>query len=241
MAEWDLVLGDCLEGMARLADRSVDHVITDPPFSDHVHSNLGREDRDDGARSRDELSFSALTKEMAREVAAHACRIARRWIVIFCDERAISAWDDAIALAGGSFVRGGVWVKTDAMPQMTGDRPAAGTESIVIAHAPRPKRSGRMRWNGGGRPATWIGPVRGSNAEERQHPTQKPIWLMEALIRDFTDAGDLILDPFAGSGTTGVAALRNGRRFLGFERDPKYHEIATKRLGYTREQRSLAL
>lgn len=236
-----LLLGDCLEGMAAMVDRSVDHVITDPPFSEHVHDKLGTEARSDGAQWRDALTFSALTEEMARTVAAEACRVAKRWIVIFCDERSISRWDSAITTAGGLFVRGGVWVKTDAMPQMTGDRPAAGTESIIVAHAPRPKKGGRMKWNGGGRPATWIGPIRGVNAEERQHPTQKPMWLMEALVKDFTDPGDLILDPFAGSGSTLVAAIRNGRRGIGFELDPGYHAIATKRLGYTREQRTLAL
>ena len=62
---------------------------------------------------------------------------------------------------------------------------------------------------------------------------------MERLILDFTDPGDLILDPFAGSGTTGVAAVRLGRRFVGWEKDPKYHAIATKRLAGTREQLSL--
>jgi len=59
---------------------------------------------------------------------------------------------------------------------------------------------------------------------------------MEALVRDFTDPGDLVLDPFAGSGTTGVACKRLGRRFLGWEKDPKYHAIAVKRIDAAREQ-----
>jgi DNA modification methylase len=62
---------------------------------------------------------------------------------------------------------------------------------------------------------------------------------MESLLRDFTDPGDLILDPFAGSGTTGVAAIRLGRRFVGWERDAKYHDVATRRLAATREQLGL--
>ncbi len=68
------------------------------------------------------------------------------------------------------------------------------------------------------------------------HPTQKPLVLREKLVRLFTDNGETILDPFAGSGTTGVAALRLGRKFVGYERDPKYHAIAAKRLAGTREQ-----
>ena len=63
--------------------------------------------------------------------------------------------------------------------------------------------------------------------------------IMESLVRDFTDPGDLILDPFAGSGTTGVAAIRLGRRFIGWEKDPKYHAIALKRLTAAKEQLEL--
>jgi DNA modification methylase len=64
----------------------------------------------------------------------------------------------------------------------------------------------------------------------------KPLGLMERLVRLFTNPNDLILDPFAGSGTTGVAAIRLGRRFIGWEKDPKYHAIAVKRLTAAREQ-----
>ncbi len=59
---------------------------------------------------------------------------------------------------------------------------------------------------------------------------------MELLVRLFSNPGDLILDPFAGSGTTGVAALRLGRRFLGWEMNPEYVEVARKRLANAREQ-----
>jgi DNA modification methylase len=62
------------------------------------------------------------------------------------------------------------------------------------------------------------------------HPTRKPLALMLALVEDFTDPGDTILDPFAGSGTTGVAAIRLGRKFVGIERDPKYFALAVERL-----------
>lgn len=62
---------------------------------------------------------------------------------------------------------------------------------------------------------------------------------MSALVADFTDRGDLICDPFAGSGTTGVAAVRAGRSFVGWELDAKYHETARRRLEDTREQASL--
>ncbi len=63
------------------------------------------------------------------------------------------------------------------------------------------------------------------------HPTQKPIEVMAPLIESFSKAGDIVLDPFAGSGTTGIAARQLGRRFIGIEKDAGYCKAAVKRLG----------
>jgi len=68
------------------------------------------------------------------------------------------------------------------------------------------------------------------------HQTQKPLALMELLVRLFSDRDELILDPFTGSGSTGVAALRQGRRFAGWEMNPEYAESARRRLTTAREQ-----
>lgn len=69
------------------------------------------------------------------------------------------------------------------------------------------------------------------------HPTQKPVALMEYLIRTYTNPGDTVLDNTMGSGTTGVAAVQSGRRFVGIERDPDYFQIATKRINEARPPR----
>lgn len=127
-------------------------------------------------------------------------------------------------------------MKLGAPPQFTGDRPATAAEAIQISH-PR----SRKRWNGGGKHGVWAHPIelnRGG-ANKRLHTTQKPVPLMLDLVTDFTDAGDLILDPFAGSGTTGVAAPRLGRRFIGVEKSPEYASIARERL--TAETQGLTL
>lgn len=68
------------------------------------------------------------------------------------------------------------------------------------------------------------------NRERGLHPTQKPVALMEYLIKTYSNAGDTILDFTMGSGTTGVASLRNGRRFIGIEKEEKYFDIATARI-----------
>lgn len=68
----------------------------------------------------------------------------------------------------------------------------------------------------------------------RCHPAQKPIELMVTLIRNSSQPGDIVLDPMMGSGTTGVAAMLYGRRFIGFENDPEYIAVAKRRLGEVR-------
>jgi site-specific DNA-methyltransferase (adenine-specific) len=69
-----------------------------------------------------------------------------------------------------------------------------------------------------------------SNAQATVHPTQKPVALMEYLIRTYTNPGETVLDFTMGSGTTGVAAANTGRRFIGIERDPDYFTIASARV-----------
>ena len=73
-------------------------------------------------------------------------------------------------------------------------------------------------------------PIGGYNKERVDHPTQKPVALMVWCIEKYTNPGDLILDPFLGSGTTAVAAIRTGRRFIGMEISPEYCAIAQKRV-----------
>jgi DNA modification methylase len=244
--------GDCLDpvtGLASLADRSVDHVICDPPYSQHVHAKSragaspkrARDNDGDGrgmhGRSRD-LGFDHLTTEVREQIAAHCARLARRWVLAFCDDESAHLWRTSLESAGLEYVRTGHWHKIGGTPQFTGDRPGVAVEAIVIAHQP-----GRKRWHGGGRAAFWPCPIvldRGAG-EQRVHTTQKPLDLMTALVRDFTDHGETILDPFAGSGTTGVAAIQLGRAFVGWERKPEYHAVATSRLTAAREQPGLAL
>jgi site-specific DNA-methyltransferase (adenine-specific) len=113
------------------------------------------------------------------------------------------------------------------MPQFTGDRPGTGFEAATICHAP-----GKMRWNGGGHAAIWTHAARyGCNTQEPNgHPTPKPIDLMLELVELFTDPDEVVLDPFCGSGTTGVACLRLGRRFIGIEKDAGFAQVARERL-----------
>jgi site-specific DNA-methyltransferase (adenine-specific) len=128
-------------------------------------------------------------------------------------------------------VRLGIWRKPDGSPQFTGDRPGMGWEAIAICHRP-----GRKRWNGGGRHAVWEYP-KGNN--RTGHPTEKPLRLFADLVRLFTDEGETVCDPYMGSGTTGVACVRHGRRFVGIEIDPRFYAIAEKRITAAQQEFSL--
>lgn len=245
---WDLRLGDCLDpvsGLSSLPDKSADVILTDPPYSRDLYlrfrTNKGARGRDaSSVQSANHLALAnqqiGAVEDILAGAAPHLLRLARRWIVVFHDAESGHLWRAAF---GAAYVRSGVWVKTNPVPQISGDRPGQGFEAITIAHA-----NGRKRWNGGGRSAVWICNSVNANpvAPERdgaKHPCPKPLPLMEALVRDFTEPGELVLDPFAGSGTTGVACKRLGRRFLGWERDPKFHAAAVKRLEGAREQLQL--
>ena len=237
---WEMHHGDCLAVMAEMPDRSVAHVITDPPYEAEAHTKARRSLKDAtqkrGAKNTGEvrridqpleISFGAMTMELREASADQFERLADRWVIAFCQVEAVAIWRGALVSAGLDWIRGGVWRKPDGAPQFTGDRPGQGFECLAIAH-----RLGRKKWNGGGRHAFWSCPLeheRGGGGKAG-HPTIKPTALMLALVADFTDPGETILDPFAGSGTTGVACLRLGRQFVGIEKDEKYFALACERL-----------
>lgn len=214
-APWTVIEGDCFAAMAELPGMSVGHVITDPPYSAGVHRKVK------SVRGRVpcsvDLGFACIGEQECSALMLHFARLVRRWRVIFSCDELVQSWR---AFAHSEHIRTGIWVR-DSTPQLTGDRPASGHETINISH-----RAGKKRWNGGGRSAVYTHPI---VRYGREHPTQKPVALMRDLVRDFTDPGDLILDPFAGSGTTGVAALMAGRRVILIESDPQHAETARRR------------
>ena len=226
-AQWCVAHGDNTKILPALPVKSVTHVITDPPYSEHTHDKVRR----GGSTHLPDETRPGMPKRavISREAcAAQFARLVTRWVLAFTDQEGAHPWMVANVAAGLQHVRIGQWVKLNATPQFTGDRPATGSEAIVIAH-PR----GRKRWNGGGTHAVWSYPIvldRAHAGSERVHTTQKPLDLMLRLVELFTDPGEIILDPFAGSGTTGVACLRLGRRFIGIEKDARYAAIARERL-----------
>lgn len=216
-----LYLADCREMWAALPE--VDVIITDPPYGEKTHKGArGRGATTGGGHVL--VDFASITPEAFTELASAWIAKARRWVVASCDFR---HYANAEA-AGLPAIRCGVWVKNDPAPQFSGDRPASGWEAIGIFH-----REGKKRWNGGGRPAVWR-----TNIEKNgnEHPTQKPVTLLSELVAAFSDPGETVLDPFMGSGTTGVACVGLGRRFIGVEINPKHFDTACRRISAAQAQ-----
>ncbi len=209
--------GDCREVLPSLADGEAAVCISDPPYSAQTHK--GAQTGTDGGVQL--VHFDPVTVEGLSAVLAEAARVTRTWFIGTLDWRHTAAFAEAPP-TGWKFVRFGVWVKPDGAPQFTGDRPGPGWESLCFMHRDVP---GRMKWHGGGRSSAWVHKV-----ARGDHPTQKPLPLVADWVRLFTDPGDLVLDPFAGSGTTLRAAKDEGRRAIGVELNERYCEVIAKRL-----------
>ena len=210
---------DSFEVMAGMGDESVDCVITDPPYTDYVHTNAKSNRSGSGAS---EINFDSFTNEKLREAFDEFGRLTRRWVVSTLDHR------HALPMETNPpknlrLMRIGVWVKNNPMPQISADRPAHGWESIAYLH----KAEVKPAWNGGGAHGNYVSNL----AAPTGHPTPKPVKMFSSFVERFTDPGDLILDPFAGGGTTLLAARNLGRRAIGVELDEKYCELIAKRLG----------
>lgn len=202
-----------------MSDSAVDAVITDPPYGeDSTHAkHMSTITLRDGSQARQSLGFEGVIESRSVEMAAEWVRVAKRWVVFTGEWRYAKAIEDA-----GLLVRMGIWRKPDGAPQFTGDRPGTGWEPVLICHRP-----GKKRWNGGGKHAFWEFP-KGQN--KTGHPTGKPLGLFEAFVRDFTDEGETVLDPYMGSGTTGLACAKLGRKFIGIELNKAYCDIAVARI-----------
>lgn len=220
-----LMLGDCLELMPFL--KPVSHIITDPPYEAIMHeakASAARRIRTDGRDEIKALNFDCI--DAIREQVAHeAARLSEGWALFFCSPEGVGRWADAINASPAKYKRACFWVKPDCTPQLNGQGPAMGGESFVAAWCGK----GHARWNAGGKRGVY---THQCNPPSRHggHPTEKPVALMSELVTDFTNPGDTVLDPFMGSGATGIACVRRGRRFIGIEQNPEYFEMACERI-----------
>lgn len=229
MIEREVTIGNCrlIQGNSFEVMRSldeVDHIMSDPPYAANTHK-MAKTNKGSG-HGKKLVTFGALTDEQFGEMAGLCLSVARGWVVMTCDYM-----HAALMYRNPAFVRLGAWVKPNPMPQISADRPGQGFETVLIMH------SGKTRkvWNRGGGSGVWTFPVH-CGAEV---PTQKPMGLAMAFVRDFTQPGETVLDPFCGSGTNIVAAVNMGRSAIGIEADPKHFDIAVRRVTEAHKQQDL--
>lgn len=230
-----LYCGDAIEITPTLGP--VSHLITDPPYEAIMHTSKdGMKGlvRPDGSHHWKPLGFGPID-EIRAEVVSWGERV-EGWFIAFCTAEGVARWADKINESPLKYKRACVWVKPDSTPQMNGQGPAMGAEMFVCAWA----GTGHAKWNAGGKRGVYTHCVNGPE-RHGEHPTEKPRRLMAEILDDFTNEGDTILDPFAGSGTTGVAAVRMARDFIGIEQDPRYFEIMCKRIEDAQRQGDLFL
>ncbi len=223
-ASW-CVLNEDGFALARELVGVFDHVIGDPPYDDETHEGMRSAKASVDDPSPIDFAPAPPVETFARDLVL----CAKRWTILFCTAEMTGDYKRAVGGSrglneGGLYVRSGIWHRLNSAPQFTGDRPAQGCEALAIMHS----AGGKMRWNGGGRQAFWEGSICAD--KHRIHPTKKPLWLMEAIIRDFTEPGDLIFDPTMGEGTTGEAAVKLRRSFVGCELRPDYFAAAERRI-----------
>lgn len=228
-----LHFGNCLDILPTLP---VDHVISDPPYEDELHKAFGSNIvRIDGAHlprsvnNLKPLAFAGINGTRS-EVAAHCVESSSGWVILFTLAEGVRAWRDDLQAAGAKWDTTCFWIKPDSSPRFNGQGPARGAECFVTCWAGRGHRS----WNGGGKRGVYTYPV--NSGRQGEHPTEKPAPLMREIVADFTKPGQTIGDPFMGSGTTGVACLALGRKFIGIEQDERWFDLSCRRIEEAHKQ-----
>lgn len=206
-----LMKGDCLELMKTLPDSSVDMVLCDLPYGEVNQKSAGLRLLDRTKADVCNIDLEVLCSEFFR--------LARGSIYAFCGTEQISVIVGHFK-ALGMTTRVCVWEKTNPSP-MNGTRLwISGLEFCVFA------RKANATFNEHCKKALWQSP----SGRSKFHPTEKPLKLMERLVRASSNEGDVILDCVMGSGTTGVACVNTGRKFIGMEMDSEYFSIAEARI-----------
>lgn len=212
--EHNVYFEDCVEGMReRLDDDSVDLVVADPPYGADTQ-DMGYINNPGGVADPVDYQEYDWDGEPVSDAALSEMFRVGNTVAIFGAEYIA----DRLPPSRGWIV----WDKTGGMNSSD----FADCE-LVWTNQDRPVRIIRHKWRG----------MLTDSDEDRYHPTQKPVPVIEQLITEFTQPGDRILDPFMGSGTTAVAAIQNDRDYIGFELDKdNYKPIIERRIGEAKRQ-----
>ncbi|MEL7099266.1 MAG: site-specific DNA-methyltransferase [Pseudomonadota bacterium] len=247
----DILAGDCIEVMRSLPAESVDLIFADPPYNLQLRGDLHRPDNsrvDAVDDAWDQFASFKAYDQFTREWLAAARRLLKPngaiWVI--GSYHNIFRVGAALQDAGFWILNDVVWRKSNPMPNFRGKRFTNAHETMIWAgkdenskytfnyEALKALNEGiQMR-------SDWVLPICTGHERlkdgkgDKAHPTQKPESLLHRVLVGSTNPGDVVLDPFFGTGTTGAVAKMLGRDFIGIEREAAYREVAQKRLSKVR-------
>ncbi len=237
----DLMMGDCLEMLKNVPDNSVDMVLTDPPYSSgglfagdrkaSTRTKYCAEENNGSARfpnfSGDNMDQRSFT-EFMRMVLSKCRQKAKPESIaaVFVDWRNLPAMTDALQAAG--WVQRGIVVWDKGRSRPIPNRFRNDCEYVVWGT----NGSRKVDFKPGAITLPGCYHIKGVNSKDKHHQTEKPVDLLEHLLAICPEGG-MVLDPFMGSGSTGVACINTGRNFIGMELDQGYFETAKQRIKKT--------
>ena len=239
----DVIQGDCRDVMSQLPPSKFDGIVTDPPYSSggamrgdrmassrtkYVQSNAQHAIAGFTGDNRDQRGYLAWCSLWMAE--ARHLTVPGGIIAVFTDWRQLPITTDAIQAAGWVWRGIAVWGKKTGRPCK--GRYASQAEFVVWG------TNGPREMEGPCGRGLWVANT--PMGDDRQHITQKPVEVMSGLLKIFGDDAT-ILDPFCGSGSTGVACAQAGLNFTGIELDPEYSSLARQRIQAEREKSGLFL
>lgn len=210
---------DCVEGMKQIPDDSIDLILTDPPYG--ISRDLNCKNQRLGTTAKLNFNFGEWDK-FNKEWFGVAVKKTKGWIITFCAKKDIGFYWDILEKNDFKAIDVLVWQKPDPVPLNAKTKFLNAWESAVIAKKAGATFNGKCKHN--------ILKYQAPKGKNRIHPTQKPEELLKELILLTTKKDDLVLDPFIGSGTTAVASLNTGRKYIGFEIDKGYYQKAQTRV-----------
>ena len=218
-----LIHGDCLNELKNIEDNTVDLLLTDPPYgtNDKYGKNIKR------GSAITNFSVMEWDRNLPLEYLNECFRIMKddTWGVVFTDKKEITTIWNYVEKIGFSPRNTFYWIKTNKAPVPNSNFKSSVEVCIVFT-----KGKTNKKWQRGGTENNYFMSPFVLGKESVNHPTQKPESLMSYFINLLSAEGDVILDPFMGSGTTGVSSIKHGRRFIGIEIDSTYYKLSSDRI-----------
>lgn len=253
-----ILSGDCIEVMRSLPEESIDLIFADPPYNLQLKGDLHRPDNsrvdavdDHWDQFSNFAAYDAFTQDWLRAARRLLKPDGAIWVI--GSYHNIFRVGAALQDAGYWILNDVVWRKSNPMPNFRGKRFTNAHETMIWAS----KREGaKYTFNyealkalneGIQMRSDWVLPICNGGERlkdangEKAHPTQKPMSLLHRVLVGSTRPGDVVLDPFFGTGTTGAVAKMLGRDWIGIEREESYREVATKRIADIRRLDASAL